>query len=262
MYKALINTHIGSVLFMSGFEENSFNSTFHIGVDGISEENAERFEQIVLETLAAVVQDGFDQERIDSVLRRLELALLCKLSDEGRVLISTAAYSWLAGANPADVIDSHAGLLRIRAKLGSSPRMFEELIEKYLLGNPHRLRYTARPQQGLLDELNARVARELAERKQGMSDEEKAEVNRKVLANREYADQPQPLHLLPEMKRADLDPIVKLHLPDFESDGLTVFRQPVAGLTHIHVEILVSMSHPLITLLPLTCQLLTKLGAG
>jgi len=53
-YKALVKAGIAERLMMCEFNQDSFMSRFTIGVDGINEENAGRFEEIVMEVLRKV----------------------------------------------------------------------------------------------------------------------------------------------------------------------------------------------------------------
>jgi Zn-dependent M16 (insulinase) family peptidase len=140
--------------------------------------------------------------------------------------------------------------------------MFEEHIERYLLQNTHRLFYIARPDPNFASDWQARITGELASVKAAMTGDEQAELNREVLGLQEAAGKKKPVHLLPRMRRTDIDPCGKRYLPDYEADGVMVFRQAMAGLTDMRVEIRVPLDDERVSLLGLAAHLLTKLGAG
>jgi Zn-dependent M16 (insulinase) family peptidase len=132
----------------------------------------------------------------------------------------------------------------------------------HLLENQHRVLYIGRPQKGFMDEWNSRIARELADTKAQMTEEARLALNERVTSFKKLAQEPKPVHLLPKLTRDDIDISGRYYLPDYDADGITVFRQPLAGLTHLRIEIQVPLGHRLLPWLGLASCLLGKLGAG
>jgi Zn-dependent M16 (insulinase) family peptidase len=204
----------------------------------------------------------FDPERIYFVLRRNELKSLLKLDHQGLMILFCVATSWVNGVNPALLVDSRTELARIRSKWQNDPRMFENHVEQYLLDNPHRLFYIGKPQKDFMDQWNSKIADELAALKSRLTGEERNAINLRAMAVRALHDQEKPVHLLPRITKSDLNVAGKYYVPDYESESICVFRQPLAGLTHVRVAIDVRTDVANVELVDLLGYLLGRLGAG
>jgi Zn-dependent M16 (insulinase) family peptidase len=262
MYKALIQPGIGTSSFLLPFNCSTFASSFAIGLDGVSAENTKRFEAVVLQALQNVVAKGFDPEHIDAVLRNKELKALKKSDQQGMNILFQVAVFWVNGVNPALAVDSRAELARVRLKWQTDPRMFESHVEKYLLDNQHRLFYIGTPRKNFINNWNSEIADGLAALKSRLTDEERNAINERALAVRALNDEEKPVHLLPKITKNDLNVAGKFYAPDYESESICVFRQPLAGLTHVRVAVDLPIDVANIELVDLLGRLLHKLGAG
>ena len=73
-YKTLIDSGLGQLFSPgSGYDQNTRESTFSIGVQGVSFDDAKKVESIVFDTLRDVVKNGFEEERINVILHQLEI---------------------------------------------------------------------------------------------------------------------------------------------------------------------------------------------
>jgi Zn-dependent M16 (insulinase) family peptidase len=113
-----------------------------------------------------------------------------------------------------------------------------------------------------MSEWTAREAAELAQTCAAMSEEEKLAVNRAVSEMREATKEPQALELLPRMRRTNLNPIGRFYRPNRVFNGVSIFRQPVNGLTFLRLGIRLPLDEPDLPLVALFRDLLTGLGAG
>lgn len=76
MYQALISPNIGSAYSPgSGYDSSGSEATFSIGLSDIAEADIEMVENLIYETIKKASEDGFDDERIESVLHQLEFSL-------------------------------------------------------------------------------------------------------------------------------------------------------------------------------------------
>lgn len=75
IYKARMERdQIGKDFLITGYTANAKECFFSVGIQGIKEEQIPMVFEMVDSTLRQVAQQGFSQERIESVLHRIELA--------------------------------------------------------------------------------------------------------------------------------------------------------------------------------------------
>lgn len=189
---------------MCAFHVSYFTPSLTIGLDGVRQENSERINEVVLAKLRKVIEEGIDPERIQSVIRHYELKSFIKSQNEGRLIVRAASYGWICGADPISMIDDQNDLNHIKAKLQTNPRLFEDLIGKWLIDNQHHLFCIGKPQNDFMAAWNSRIISELTEIKEKMTDQEKLELNNLVIELHEYAKQEKPVNLFPKMERSDL----------------------------------------------------------
>lgn len=132
----------------------------------------ERFEQIVLETLAQMAEEGIDPSLWEGVLHRMEFDLREK---DGRAtkavtFLFTLLNEGIYGLNPAPVLHYEEQLCELRKLLQNGA--LERYIQERLVKNPHRVLTVHRPEPGKNARRDAEVARKLAEEKEKMTEEE------------------------------------------------------------------------------------------
>jgi len=75
MYQALIDSNIGSSYSpYTGYDASNRESLFSVGLMGIKTEDAKVVTDIIEKTLAKAAEEGFPQERIESILHQIEIA--------------------------------------------------------------------------------------------------------------------------------------------------------------------------------------------
>lgn len=88
MYQALIDSNIGnSYSPYTGYDASNRESLFSFGLMGIKTEDAKMVTDIIEKTLAKAAEEGFPQERIESILHQIEVSqkhvstVYCSLGD-------------------------------------------------------------------------------------------------------------------------------------------------------------------------------------
>ena len=118
--------------------------------------------------------------------------------------------SWLYDDNsPWINVEANATFAELKKEVEG--RYFEELIEKYLLDNPHRTVLTLEPVPGLTDKKDEELKKKLADYKASLSKEEIAEIVKYTADLKEYQDTPDT----PE----DLEKIPLLELKDLKKES-------------------------------------------
>ncbi len=118
-------------------------------------EHAERFREVILETLAALVRDGLDKSRISDLLSSHE-------TDCRRACISVQTgfrimESFIRAHVQFDDVEPVNDLVRLRDKLAADERYFEHLIEQYILNSNHWALTRCIPSRTLTSEKRERM---------------------------------------------------------------------------------------------------------
>ena len=144
-FKSLLDSGFGQLFSPgSGFDNHTRESSFSIGVQGVSPQDAQKLESLVFETLNQVVKEGFPKERIDTVIHQLEISQKHVTTKFGLSIISNLVTPWIHGANPSSFLSFTENLERFKKELESGP-FLQNLIQQFLLDNPHRLTLIMNP---------------------------------------------------------------------------------------------------------------------
>ena len=152
-YKALIDSNIGSDYSSgTGYNNSAFYSFFSVGLQGVSEADLLVVEREIEAVLQNALKTPFPQSRIDAVVHLLELSQKHKTANFGLSMIQSLAGSWMRGADPFRVlkIDDRIAEFKRRLKEGN---LFENLIQKYLLNNAHKLVFIMKPSASFNEKL-------------------------------------------------------------------------------------------------------------
>jgi Zn-dependent M16 (insulinase) family peptidase len=268
--KALIDSGLGPALADgSGFHDQSYReSVFGAGLQDIKAEDAEKVQQVVLDTLARVAEEGLDQAQVDATIHRLEFERR-ERSNAGypyalKVLFNCEA-PYHYGGDPYDALNFDADLEHLQAARAEG-RFFEHLIRTQLLDNPHRALLTIVPDPDLEERKRQRELDRLAAVEAGLDDSEKTLIVEE--AQRLKADQEakQNLESLPTLELSDI-PMKFEDVPrravDIKGATIEFFPQPTNGVTYLDIRSDFSALSPEETeLLPLFSRVLTHSGAA
>lgn len=145
-YKSLVDTKIGSgFVSFTGYETSIKDTMFALGLQEVRAEDFEKVEQIYDETLQKVVKEGFNKNQIEAILHILELHNKHQSSNFGLHLLFTVAPFWNHDGDVVKYMRINESIAKFRKNLESNPRYLEELVEKYLINNNHKLIATMSP---------------------------------------------------------------------------------------------------------------------
>lgn len=217
LHKALVESGVGeSIAPATGLEGELRQLVFTAGLREVDQQNKKAVERLILSTLQNLVDQGIPPEEIEGALFGMRFS-----NQEIRraggpfslVWMRRVLRSWIHGKVPWNTLLFEKNFRAITEHLEENPRYFENLIERYLLQNPHRCLVSVDPQVGLSEALEAETRAELDRLLANLSDSEKTallEQNRRLKAIQESPDTPEALAKLPHISRKDL-------IPDAES---------------------------------------------
>ncbi len=266
---ALESTELGSAPSpLCGLEDSNREMSFMCGLEGSEPEHAAAFEQLVLDTLTTVAEEGVSQEMVEAQLHQLELSQREITGDGypfGLQLILASMPAAIHRGNPIDVLDIDPALEKLREQV-KDPQFIPGLIRRWLLDNPHRVRLTLRPDAELADRREAAEAVRLERIKSTLDDEQKRMVIERAEALEARQQQVDDDSILPCVTLEDVP--AELHLPtaaDLAQGKLdtTWFSAGTNGLVYQQVIVdLPHLSEQEQALLPLYTYCLTELGCG
>jgi presequence protease len=209
--KALIDSRLGEDLTGSGYNDSIRQHTFAVGMKGIDPADAERVEQLILDTLRQLADTGIDQEQIAAALNSFEFSLRENNTGSfprGLSLFFRALDTWLYDGDPLAPLRFEADMAAIRARLDGGERLFEGLIRDTLLENPHRVRLLLRPDPAQAERDAAEERARLDAYQATLSD---ADLDRLVAETealrrmQEAPDDPEEIAKVPTLTLKDLD---------------------------------------------------------
>ncbi len=211
LYKALIDSGLGEDVVGAGLEAELRDMYFSTGLKGILPAEADKVEELILTTLQGLVREGIDPHTIEASLNTIEFNLREKNTGSyprGLVVMLSALTTWLHDGDPLAPLEFEQPLAAIKAKLTANPRYFEELLQHYLLDNPHRSTVLLQPQAGLAQQEEAAERERLLAAQARMSPAELQAIiaQAEELKRRQATpDPPEELAKLPLLKLEDLD---------------------------------------------------------
>ncbi|TMG27447.1 MAG: hypothetical protein E6H95_08400 [Chloroflexi bacterium] len=267
--KALIDSGLGSALADgSGFHDDYKEAVFGAGLKGVAAEDAEKVQQVVLETLDRVADRGVDASQVDAAIHHLEFEKR-ERSNAGlpyalRILFASMP-AYLYGGDPLSSMDFDADLEHLE-QARAEGRFFENLIRAELLDNQHRALLTVVPDTELEERQRQAELDRLAEVESKLSGQDKKKIVEDALRLKADQEAKQDLEALPTLELTD----IPMRFEDVPSRDVNVRRatvefypQPTNGITYLDLRTDFSaLSTEQKDLLPLFSRALTQSGAA
>ncbi len=198
---------------LCGLEDSNREMSFLCGLEGSEPEQASAFEQLVLDTLAKVAEEGVPQEMVEAQLHQLELSQREITGDGypfGLQLILASMPAAIHRGDPIGVLDIDPALEKLREQIKDA-QFIPGLIRRWLLDNPHRVRLTLRPDAELADRREAAETARLEQIKTRLDEEQKQAIIDRAEALEARQQQVDDDSILPCVTLEDVPP--ELHLP-------------------------------------------------
>ncbi|MBR6470529.1 MAG: insulinase family protein, partial [Victivallales bacterium] len=205
--RALKESRLGAAMLNSGYDNETRYTSFQVGLRGVREQDCPRMEELILSTLEKLVRDGLSAEQVESAVTAFQVEnqnigpmYLIELLDD-------IMASWNYSDDPFVFLRMSEALPRIQETLRRRPRYFEELIQKWLLDNPARVRIDLLPDATLREKRARAQAERLARTLARWSPEQVRRARdfaAKLQRNAVTPDSPEALATLPRLTRDDL----------------------------------------------------------
>ncbi len=250
---------------LCGVEDSNREISFMCGIEGSEPEHGRAFEQMVLDTLAEVVEKGVDQSMVAAQLHQLELQQREITGDHypfGMSLILASLSSAIHRGDPIASLNIDTVLDQMRVEI-EDPAYIPNLVKEWLLDNPHRLLLTLRPDTELSERKDEAEAARLAQLKASLTTEQLKAIDEQAQALEARQAQQDDPGVLPKVTLDDVPS--EIHFPTGAEvmPGINWYSAGTNGL--VYQQILFDV--PALTdrqqaLFPLYTQCLTELGSA
>lgn len=267
--KALIDSGLGSALNdLSGFLAYAKQSVFGAGLKDVRQEDVEKVEQVVLDTLTRQADEGLDAEQVDAAIHRLELErreVSNSGSPYGLRLFDRFEAAYVHGGDPYRALMFDEDLRQLQQERAEGPYL-ENLIRRWLIDNPHRSRILLAPDQEMVALAEQEELAKLAKIEESLTAEQKTSIVEESMKLVELQDAKQDLSVLPTLELSDI-PMTFEDVPHTVEQvaGATVgfFPQPTNGISYVDLRFDFSnLDDDLIDLLSPFAFAMTRSGAG
>ena len=266
---ALESTDLGATPSpLCGLEDSNREMSFMCGVEGSDPEHAAAVEQLILDVLTTVAEEGVPQAMVEASLHQLELHQREIGGDSypyGLQLIMNALPAATHHGDPVALLNLDPALARLREK-ASQPGFMQNAVQRLLLNNSHRVRYTLKPDADLNAQKAAREQAVLAEKRAAMTSQELDAVKAQALALEARQAAEDDPDLLPQVTLADVTPEMSYTAPTAEYDDGLPTTEYVTGTNGIVYQQLLldlpALTPEQMTWLPFFTQCWTEVGAA
>ena len=271
--KALVESGLGEDLSpVTGLEKDIKQLAFVVGLRGTEADRVEAIESLVLDTLARLTEVGFEQDLIEGALHQVEFhgkEIHRGAYPYGITLMSLVFHTWLYDGDPLAGLNFPAMIEDIRRRWDQDPTLFQKVLRRWFLENPHRLLSVMEPSATYQQEQETRSREILRVITAGLSPEERERIASDAFRLKSFQTEPDPPEaaaLLPAVGIEDLSPEVDVIPVESESrQGVTVLSHDLFtnDIAYLHIAFdIAQVPDELQPYLPLLCKLMTGLGAG
>ncbi len=268
--KALIESGLGEDLTGSGVEHEMAQMFYSVGLKGVLPENFEAVKELIVSTLEGIAEKGFEADLIDAGINSAEFDLRENNTGSyprGLIVMLRALGSWLYDLDPLELVAFEKPLAALKDRLARGERVFEDIIRRHILENPHHTVVILEPEEGHAARVEAdeqELIRTLREAHAGLSDEELVRRTEQLRRMQETPDSPAALATLPTLAREDIDPNVRVVPTEArEWGGATALLHDLPTNDICYLDLALDMGavpDRLIPLVPLFGRALTEMG--
>ncbi|KAI0212017.1 Presequence protease, mitochondrial [Lamellibrachia satsuma] len=265
-YQALLETNIGSDFSpVLGYDGDTKEASFSVGLQGIKEEDEPRVRQIINDTIDSVIEKGFEAERVEAILHKIELGQKHQSTQFGLHLGVSLLPVWTHDGSPTTALQVNKHVEHFKTALSNNPRFLQEKVKQYFKDNQHRLTLTMKPDAEFEMKRQAEEERKLAKVLGSLSEQDRSNVYKKGLELAEIQSQTEDLSCLPTLRVSDIERESETtELSTVYAGGVPVQLcvQPTNRVTYFRaISDMGSLPPHLEPYVPLFCNVVTRMGA-
>ncbi|TMW94976.1 hypothetical protein EJD97_009557 [Solanum chilense] len=272
--KILLESGLGDAIVGGGIEDELLQPQFSIGLKGVSEENIQKVEELIMSTLQGLAEKGFDSDAVEASMNTIEFSLRENNTGSfprGLALMLRSIGKWIYDMDPFEPLKYQKPLEALKARIAKegSKAVFAPLMDQYILRNPHRVTVEMQPDPEKASREEQIEKETLDKVKASMTQEDLAELARathELRLKQETPDPPEALKSVPSLSLQDIprEPVlVPTEIGDI--NGVKVLKHDLFTNDVLYAEVvfnLSSLKQELLPLVPLFCQSLLEMGTN
>ncbi|WP_459129315.1 insulinase family protein [Guggenheimella bovis] len=214
------------------YESGDYHLHFGLVAKNANEKDAARFEELILEALQEIVENGLDKDLSSATLNRLEIEQR-ELGGTYRGIYAFihSMYAFRYDQSLFDQLRFYDTLEEVRKEIEEG--VLEKLIKERILENPAKILLTHVPKSDHFEKMDQKVREELKAKKDRMSDKEIEELirlNEELKAFQETEDSEEAKASIPKIDLKDIEPTITPVQMEKESiDGANVLILPMSS---------------------------------
>ena len=214
MNMAIENAGYGRPTGIVGLDSNSRQVTFHLGMDGLSEDEIPKAKKLIFDTLESIAQKGVPESRLKFIVRDFELSardIRGGSTPYGLNTLLSMAATELNGGDPLYDIDTEADLAQALIDI-QDPDFIKNMAHE-LLTSAHRLDAVSIPDPEFSIKREAAEAKALADVQMKLTAKEVADIKKDsedLLARQRAKDD---VSCLPKIKPSEISREIPVALP-------------------------------------------------
>eukprot|EP00262_Sarcandra_glabra_P022378 TRINITY_DN98_c0_g2_i2.p1 TRINITY_DN98_c0_g2~~TRINITY_DN98_c0_g2_i2.p1 ORF type:complete len:968 (+),score=215.88 TRINITY_DN98_c0_g2_i2:407-3310(+) len=270
--RILLESGLGEAIVGGGIEDELLQPQFSIGLKGVSEDDIQKVEGLVMDTLRRLAEEGFDPEAVEASMNTIEFSLRENNTGSfprGLSLMLRSIGKWIYDMDPFEPLKYEKPLESLKARIAAegSKAVFCPLIKKFILNNPHCVTVEMQPDPNKASR-DEEVEKEILQKvKASMTEEDLAELSRatqELRLKQETPDPPEALRTVPSLSLHDI-PRKPISVPTEvgEINGVKILQHDLFTNDVLYTEAVFNMrslKQELLPLVPLFCQSLLEMG--
>lgn len=244
---AIQNSNLCADNFAS-FDDSCLQPTFSIVCKHVKKEDIEALTNLILSELNVIASKGIDKKLIEATINSKEFALReAEMGHfpKGLYYHWVSLRNWIHGGDPLSNIEFEPVIAELRK--GLTEPLFEQLIEKYLLNNPHSSQVILKPVKGLVKENDEQTRKILADFKAALTPAQingLIEDNIKLQEWQSTPDSTEDIAKIPFISLTDIKrEIEELPLEVEKHDLITLLKHPVATNGIVYLSTYFDIDH-------------------
>ena len=209
--RALIDSNLGEDMSpVAGIESDLKQLMFCAGLRNTKTENIGKIEKLIDDTLLKIVAEGFDRELVEGILHQVEFhgkEISRGSYPYGITLMGNVFQTWLYDGDPLIGLDFSRAIENIRRCWSEEPKVFQQMIKKWLVDNPHRLLAVMEPDPDFNRKNEAKLKAKMAAMKAGLSEEQLRQIDEEAARLKAFqsgSDSAQTAATLPKLRLDDI----------------------------------------------------------
>ena len=214
--KVLESTKLGkSPSPLTGLEADQKELVFAAGLEGVDSNKSKEVETLIMECLNKLVKDGVPKDLIESSLHQLEIRqreITGSGMPFGLQIMLTCLPACIHNDNPLNILDLDNAFNTIKNNL-KTDNYIENLIEKNLIKNNHRLTYSLVPDTELNKKNEEKIQNKVLDITKSLSEQDKEQLVKLANDLEERQNTIDDPEVLPKVTREDIPKIRKYASP-------------------------------------------------